>query len=37
MAPRIPNVRITPDDETVRAQLGLLRDFWELGQVTVST
>ena len=32
MAPRIPNVRITPDDETVRAQLGLLRDFagtWE--------
>ena len=27
MAPRIPNVRITPDDETVRAQLGLLRDF----------
>ncbi|MGH8335539.1 MAG: hypothetical protein ACRETL_01645, partial [Gammaproteobacteria bacterium] len=27
MAPRIPNVRITPDDETVRQQLGLLRDF----------
>jgi hypothetical protein len=32
MAQRIPNVRITPDNETVRAQLGLLRDFagtWE--------
>jgi len=32
MADRIPNVRIAPDAETVRAQLGLLRDFagtWE--------